>query len=250
MGVKLVVPGANFEGNGLGLIPPVGGNLEGWFLLNDSVSKACKNWAPGKMNAVSHGDVAVSSGFASFQSDSKWIDTFVAETHNMTVLLAARVTSSPTTAANVAVLLSNSNSPTEYPVGVSTGGTNISAFGTTTMRYRDQRYDGASSVADNTDLTTFYAVNSWGFLSFRNSDTSKTAKNLTTGVSGGGAETNIQNPGTGKLRLGSTWNVPSSNQGTCDIAFAAFFSRVLSDAEIVKCYDWAKAYLATKSVVV
>jgi hypothetical protein len=250
MGLKLTVPNASFEGAGVGLIPPVGGNLEGWFLFNETVGKACKNWAPGKLDATAQGDIVFTNGFASLQSDSKWFDTQVSETHGMTALIAARVTSAPSGAANVAVLLSNSNSPTEFPVGAATGGTNISAFGGTTMRYRDQRYNGSSSVGINTDLNSFYAVNSWGFFSFRNSDTAKTGRNLTTGASGGGADANIQNPGNAKFRLGSTWNVPSANQGTCDIAFAAFYSRVLTDAEVTKVYDWAKTYLAGRGVVV
>lgn len=250
MGIKLVVPNGNFEGAGIGLIAPVSDGLQGLFLHNTNAPKAVKNWAPGKPNGIAVGGLVFTSGYGSFIGDSAYIDTQVSETHGMTALMAVRVTSAPSGAANVAVLLSNSNSPTENPIDAATGGTQISAFGTTTMRYRDQRFDGTSSVGDNNDLTGFYAVNSWGFMGFRNSDTNKNGRNFTTNVTGGAAEANIQNVASAKLRIGSVWNVPSANQGTLDIAMSMFYNRYLSDAEMVSMYNWAKAYLAPRGVAV
>lgn len=239
MGLRLTVPNADFSGAAIGFSPPVTTGLLYWNYFtagNIARNLAVGQGAPGVFN----GTPAQGSGYATF-SGTEYVDTGIADMAEETMLLVARWGGS----------LSNNSAMGDFGASAlngtrSTGAgmifttnSGLSVVTQTTGRYH---VSDDTTSSDTESITTSASV--FSFWSGTANDSATSFQNWTTNQSAGGAKSDPRDPSTRTIRIGSGNNLTTS----CDVAFAAVYSGVLSPAQIASLYSVVKTYLNTLSI--
>lgn len=254
MATLITIAGADFSANSVGFIAPVTTGLLGWWWLGGSVAETQQDRA-GIANATLAGSPTIGSGYVTFggYSAGQYLTTAVTEVDAMTLLVAARSTEAAHTGTDLPMFVSN------YGADAGNGGINLGASiyvasGTVpagTIRLAaGQNNNGTVQAQTNTTFSTATAT-SWNFYAGSLADTSEV--NTTTGnarvlYNSTTDQTNTSSNyprvshSVNKMRIGGGYS--STFSGSCDVAFAAFYSGVLTDTQIETIYQTVKARLA------
>lgn len=254
MATILTVTGADFSANSVGFIAPVADGLVGWWYLGGTEAETKRDRA-GIANATLGGSPTINAGYASFggYSAGQWLQTAVTETAAFTMLCVARSTEAAHSGTDLPMFVSN------YGNDAGNGGTPIGAsiyISAGTVPAGTLRLGGGQN-ANGTVLgqinTTFSvaASTSWNFYAGRLASTSANntqqlnARHLF-GKTSGQSHTTNNYPrvvhSVNKMRIGAGFH--SGFSGSCDVAFAALYSRALTDDEVETIYQAVKARMA------
>ena len=249
MATLITISGVDFSANSVGYVAPVASGLVGWFFLGGSVAETQQDRA-GIANAVLAGSPTINNGYVSFGgvSSGEYLTTAVAETAECTVLAVAKSTEAAHTGSDLPMFVSNFGpSGVGFSLYISAG----TAPAGTVRIGAGQDDNGTPQTQINTNVVVA-AATSWNFYAAKLESTSadNTAQlnarklfNKTTSQTG----TTSNYPrivGANPLRIGAGYN--SGFSGSCDVAFAAFYNRALTDAEIETIYQAVKLRLAAK----
>lgn len=256
MATILTVTGADFSANSVGFIAPVADGLVGWWYLGGTEAETKRDRA-GIANATLGGSPTIHAGYASFGgfSSGQWLQTEVTETAAFTMLCVARSTEAAHSGTDLPMFVSN------YGNDAGNGGTTIGASiyvasGTApagTVRLGGGQNNNGTVQGQISTTITVAAATSWNFYAGRMASTS--ADNTQTlnarhlfGKTSGQSHTTNNYPrvvhSANRMRIGSCFN--SGFSGSCDVAFAAFYSRALTDDEIETIYQAVKTRAAAK----
>lgn len=254
MATLITIQGADFSANSVGFIAPVTTGLLGWWWLGGSVAETRQDRA-GIANATLSGSPTIAAGYVSFGgfSSGQYLTTNVTEVDAMTLLVVARSTEGAHSSTDLPMFVSN------YGTDAGKGGVPIGASiyvsaGTVpagTIRLgAGQNNNGTVQGQINTTFSTSTAT-SWNFYAGTLADTSEVTSttgnarilyNMTTDQSNETSNYPRVSHSANKMRIGAGYS--SSLSGSCDVAFAAFYSGVLTEAQITTIYDSVKARLA------
>lgn len=254
MATILTVTGADFSANSVGFIAPVADGLVGWWYLGGTEAETKRDRA-GIADATLGGSPTISPGYVSFggYSAGQWLQTQVAETAAFTMLCVARSTEAAHSGTDKPMFVSNYGQDAGNG-GVVNGASVYIDGGTVpagTLRLgAGQNANGTVQAQVNTNFSVAGST-SWNFYAGRLASTSAdntqalNARHLF-GKTSGQSHTTSNYPrvphSVNKMRIGSCFN--SGFSGSCDVAFAAFYSRALADAEIETIYQAVKARMA------
>jgi hypothetical protein len=245
MGILLTVKGADFSAAAIGFVPPVANGLEYWNFFGNSASdkadgtvRSARNLVVGKPGAGLVGAPVHAAGYSAF-SPTAYVQTATPEVENGTFLIAGR----PSATAGFGFCL-----------GTFTGGSDAGSSiyfdnSGTNVKCSAQRIQSDTTATVQVATLASQGAGSWGFYSGMVEPTQIRLRNLT----GGTLATHAAPAGSTRkvsarmLRAGSAY---SNDAVPKDLAFAAYYSRILSDAELDAIYARVQAYLATKSIVV
>jgi len=256
MTTRITIAGADFSANAVGFIPPVADGLAGWFYLGDTIAETQRDRA-GIADGVLVGSPTINAGYVSFNgySSGQRMQTSIVETANITLLTVARSSDAFSSGATKPMFVTNYGADPGHSnllIGASIyvdGGTPPAAL---VRLGGGQDNNGTVQGQVNTVLTTadatiwnFYA----GSLAATSSDTAATGNarklyNSTTAQTGTSSNYPRVPHTVNTFRVGAAYNANFS--GFCDIAFAAIYNRVLSDAEVETIYQAVKTRLAGK----
>lgn len=246
--------GADFSGNSVAFIPPVVDGLLGWWYLGDSEAKSERDRA-GIADAVMVGSPTIETGYVSFggHGSGQWFQTDVVETKAFSMLCVARSTEAAHTGTNLPMFVSN------YGDDAGNGGAPIGAslyVASGTVPAGIVRVGGGQDNAGTVQgqintLITVAAATSWNFLAGRMESTSSDNTQQLNGrkiygktSAQTGTSSNFPRVvhSVNKMRIGASYSGGFS--GTCDIAFAAFYNRALTDDEFETAYQAVKSRMA------
>lgn len=254
MATILTVTGADFSANSVGFIAPVADGLVGWWYLGGTEAETKRDRA-GIADATLGGSPTIQSGYASFggYSSGQWLQTAVTETAAFTMLCVARSTEAAHSGTDLPMFVSNYGADSgsgganrgaslyidagTWPAGSARLGASINNNGTV-----GSNINAAFIVTDAT-AWNFYA----GRIPNTSSDNTQqlNARKLfckTTGQTD--TETTYPHvPSVANaMRIGACFS--SAFSGSCDVAFAAFYSRAMTDDEIETIYQAVKVRMA------
>lgn len=242
--------GANFSANAVAFAPPVLDGLAGWWYLGGTLAQTQRDRA-GIADGVLIGAPTINSGYVSFggYSAGDWLQTSVEETEAFTMLTVGRSTEAAHSGTDLPMFVSN------YGADAGSGGALRGASiyvdsGTVPAGVvRMGGYVDDNGTVSSNILTAFTvaAATSWNFYAGRIEATSSdntqqlNARKLFGKTSG---QTDSENayphvPSVSNLmRIGAGYS--GSHTGSCDVAFAACYSRALTDDEIETIYQAVK----------
>lgn len=256
MTTRITIAGADFSANAVGFIPPVADGLLGWFYLGGTIAETQRDRA-GIADGVLAGNPTISAGYVTFSgySSGQRMQTSIVETANITLLTVARSSDAFAAGATKPMFLSNYGADpgnSNLLIGASLyveGGTPPAML---VRMGGGQNNNGTIQGQVNTNITTadgtgwnFYA----GSMAATSSNTAATGNarklyNSTTDQSHTTSNYPRVPHTVNTFRVGAAYNANFS--GFCDVAFAAIYNRVLSDAEVETIYQAVKARLAAK----
>ncbi len=251
MATILTVTGADFSANSVGFIAPVADGLVGWWYLGGTEAETKRDRA-GIANATLGGSPTINDGYVSFRGldDGDYLQTSVMETDEITIMCVAK--SSDTFADGNHKPMFISNYGTDSGSGGALIGASIYVDGGTapagTVRLGGgQNNSGSYTAYVSTNFsTTNVAV--WNFYSGTMTAAGGTGSRILTNSTTD--QTNNTSPAYPRrsntvraFRIGAAY---ASFNGTCDVAFAAIYNRVLTPAEVETVYQAVKTRLAAK----
>ncbi|KQN28303.1 hypothetical protein ASF00_10555 [Sphingomonas sp. Leaf34] len=222
--------------------------LEFLHILAAGVDPSLRNWADGKPNATKVGAPVAGAGFLTLRSGVDYLKTGLLDVAgDRTYLVVGRdVSGGAAGAARFAWIGS--------AVGQS-GGANLYTLDGTSIRYNVPYSNAGGEVNSSAVLPIPKVFNCLIMTAAQVGLTSTAADNptlynMTTGVSAVGS----LNDGYARVANGQPVIIGGFSGtafgGVGDEALAMCWSRVLTDAERVAAYAWAKALVATKSIAV
>lgn len=246
----LRVLGADFSANPIGFIPPVSSGLEGWWYLGDSMEKSLRNLAPGKPDATPFGAPGVQAGYLEMKGMTNYLRTSIAETASYTLLAVAASDETFAAAATQPTMISSQNNSTTSGARMFLGSgataapvARLSSFASALNDSSVSAMYGDTLDVSNASAFRFYATAlDAGVARYMWDKTGATSK--TTPIT----RTRTLNVG------GRTYDIGSAFLGgqtaTQRMAFAAIYSRALTDAEVTTVYQAVKAFLTKRSITV
>lgn len=253
MGTLMTIGGsADFSANSAGFIAPVSSGLVGWFYLGGTVAETQQDRAA-IANATLAGSPTLHDGYVSFSgySSGQWLQTAIAETDEITLLTVAKSSDTFVDGTHKPMFLSNFG--TDSGSGGALIGASLYIDGGTapagTLRLGGgQDTSGTYTAYVSTTFSTT-DVSVWNFYAGKmlaaGGTGSRSLINSTTDQSNSASPTVPRRSNTVRLfRVGAGFS--SSFSGSCDVAFAAVYSRALTDTEIETIYQAVKTRLAGK----
>ncbi len=252
-GVVITASGVDASANNIGLVLPYATNCEAFGILGGTTARSQKNYALGKADFVLVGSPTISANSVQFLNNSKWLQTAVAESDNLTAIVvcsAAKqncfyVSNSGTT---------RSGAPSIYPNGfqfkaADQGGSPTNNNLTSTIGYYDGTVSGAAGGIQTPTLTR---VASAGYrcasARFDNSTQILKTNDLTAGDSSTvGSPTGVRDK-LGMFRVGSSYLGNGGHADAADILGFAIYSEALSDENLALVYNWFKTYYARRGI--
>ncbi|WP_437871163.1 hypothetical protein ACSD7O_19535 [Methylorubrum extorquens] len=229
---------ADFSTNSIGFAAPVIDGLEYWNYFGESAAKTGRNLVVGKSAAAVLGAPVVSPNFVTFQSNAVAVQTGLLDRGEVTLLAVARPTT-PSQTQFKYMLSSYNGSAAAQGSGLYFDNTAASKPGVLAARN-----NGTSDVTATAALTTDSSA--FAFYAGRIGAAYNRIDSKTAGIMAAGAIANPRSVPNGILyRVGAAPSVAGGGQ--TDMAFAAIYSRCLTDAEIDAIYQRVKAYLSSKS---
>lgn len=254
-GVVITASGVDASANNIGLVLPYATNCEAFGILGGTTARSQKNYALGKTDFVLVGSPTISANSVQLQNVSKWLQTSVAESDNLTVVVIC------STAKQNAYLVTNTGTPrsgsvTAYPIGFNLRVTSQSGSPTnnllgTAVGYYDGTTNGTAGVIGTASILQVASVgNRCISARFNNITQVLKTNNLTTGESASvGSPTGVRDKA-GMLRVGSSYLSDPSRVDTVDILGFAIYSEALSDENLALVYNWFKTYYARRGITI
>lgn len=109
MGVQVVAKGVDAEQYATEYAAPVRRGLEGIFFTNTSTEKCAHNYAPGKQSGSIVGVPVPNAAFTTFKGMTNYVQTPIAETESMTLLVIAKAVVVPGDVEQVPLFLGSYN---------------------------------------------------------------------------------------------------------------------------------------------
>lgn len=254
MATLITIQGADFSANSVGFIAPVTTGLLGWWWLGGSVAETQQDRA-GIANAVLSGSPSIEDGYVSFggYSSGEYLTTAIEEVDEFSLLVVARSTEGAHSSPDLPMFVSNYGNDAGNG-GVPLGASIYISAGTVpagTVRLgAGQNNNGTKQAQINTTFSVA-ASTGWNFYAGTLADTSadtsqalnaRVLYNSTTGQSNSSSNYPRVPHSANTMRIGAGYD--SAFSGSCDVAFAAFYSRVLSATEVETIYQAVKTRLA------
>lgn len=252
MATVLTISGADFSANSVGYLAPVSNGLLGLWFLGGSVAETQLDRA-GIANAVLAGSPTIGNGYVSFRGldDGDYLQTSVMETDEITIMCVAK--SSDTFADGNHKPMFISNFGTDSGSGGALIGASIYVDGGTapagTVRLGGGQNNSGSYTAYTSTTFSTSNVATWNFYSGTMTAAGGTGSRILTNSTTD--QTNNTSPAYPRrsntvraFRIGASHS--ASFNGTCDVAFAAIYNRVLTPAEVETVYQAVKTRLAAK----
>ncbi len=261
MATILTVTGADFSANSVGFIAPVADGLVGWWYLGGTEAETKRDRA-GIANATLGGSPTINAGYASFggYSSGQWLQTAVTETAAFTMLCVARSTEAAHSGTDLPMFVSNYGSDAGNG-GASIGASLYVASGTVpagVVRLGGGENSNGTIQGHISANISVAAATSWNFYAGRLESTSsditqalnaRKVYDKTTAQTGTATSRPRVPHSVNKMRIGACFY--SGFSGSCDVAFAAFYSRALTDDEIETIYQAVKARMgAVNSITI
>jgi hypothetical protein len=245
----ITVTGVDAADNSIGFAPPVSSGLVGWFHIGTDATSSIRNRASGGSAASVAGSPTFSSGYGSFSSTANRIDTANADTAATTLLVVARSSDDFSVSTERPLLLGayNAIGSDFYGSGIMVTGTPSSAPAATVV-FRAGRDVASVSTMASASITVS-DLSEWTFLAggcpAAAAATGRVIYDKTNGTS------NVASVATDRIVHPSrTHQIGAASsslvQGGSDVAWAAIYNRLLSEAEIDKIYIFVKRRLADK----
>lgn len=247
---------ADFSDNSVGLILPVATGCLGWFYLGGTQAATQQDRA-NIANATLVGSPTIGNGYVSFAGydASQWLQTAIAETDEFTMLCVARSSDTFASGATKPMFFSN------YGADAGNGGALIGASiyidgGTApqgTVRLGAGQNNNGTIQGQITTTINTTDVSVWNFYaaSLAQTDANIAAANnarklynSTTDQTHSTSNYPRVAHSANMMRVGAGFS--ANFGGNCDVAFAAAYSRVLTDTEVETIYQAVKTRLAAK----
>jgi len=242
MGVLLTVKNADFSANAVAFVPPVVDGLEYWNYFGGTAANSVRNMVTGKTASSLVGSPTVGAGFIS-ASQTDCVRTAILDQAEVTLLAVGRGPANVNT-SGWGMMISN------YGSGGASQGSSVAfvgsgsfkgGVGTAVARVNGVDINAAPDLPSADHSAWTYAEARIGNAFLRVRDRTRNTGSTVT-------------PGSARVTSGTAYRVGAPYGGVTtfgmDIAFAAIYSRVLTDAEVDSVYQRVKAYLSTKSIVV
>jgi hypothetical protein len=243
MGALLTVKGTDFSGAAIAFSPPVSAGLEYWNYFGDP-TKTARNLALGKAAASIIGAPGAGANFATFTGLTNYVQTGLVDQTEVTLLAVAR----PITpaAATYKHVIGNYNGTSGNQAGSSLLFNNVAQGGPGVYNARSDGTNSQNSIL----FAPIGDYSGFGFIAGRMGATASRYDDKTRGLSANGTFSYPRAASNGQLyRIGSAVSAATGTQAV-DVAFAAIYSRVLSDVELDAIYQKVKTYLAGKSIAI
>lgn len=244
MGLRLTVPGADFEDRAIGFTPAVPDGLKGLFFLNGSIEKAARNLVVGRSPASVAGAPVVGAGVVRMRSSVDFLQTDIPETAAMTVIAVAACPDTMADDLHRPMYVSNFGSPYTGSVPSFGAGLYVSAANRIVMagsRFSNAEGTGATSASSG---PLEQAPVTLSFLCGRTSNDRTEMNNLTQALSAAGNHVYPRHPALGAMRIGSGYS--ASFQGLSDIGFVAIYDRFITNTERDAIYAQIKSYFSRR----
>jgi len=224
------------------IIPPVSG-CDALFLMGSNGNKAF-NRIGGKPNPTVVGSPTDFTGYTRFTGGSHYLQTQLKESADQTVIVVARMVGSGAFASQSGAVygtytnpLVNSN-PANYSGGI------FLYQGNGVMNAGAQRQVSIGGVESGLQSMTQATNGDWALYTHEVPATSgSTFANQTTTAMLTASSTNPHLITDAYLRVGSNYGVQN---GQCDIAFFASFSRILSSTEMTDVLAWVRSVVTAQ----
>ena len=243
MGVQLVAKGVDAEQYATEYAAPVRRGLEGVFFMNTSLEKCARNFAPGKPAGSIVGVPTLQASYATFKGQTNFVQTQIAETESMTLLVIAKAVVVVGDIEQIPLLIGS------YNVGPTSG---VSIYAPTDIAVRGTAgygNDDASNINATVGPPSGIPVSTWQLYSATIAPTGVTFRDHTANVTTAGVNPAMPRRLAGRaLRIGSGYS--SGLKGKCDIAVAQVHSVALSADELAKTVADLRAYAARRGIVV
>jgi len=252
-GVVITASGVDASANNIGLVLPYASNCEAFGILGGTAARSQKNYALGKADFVLVGSPTISPNSVEFQNVSKWLQTAVAESDDLTAIVVCSA------AKQNAYLVTNtgtlrSGSVAAYPLGFSLrtttqGGSPTNNLLGTAVGYYDGTTNGTAGGIGTASIIQVASVgNRCISARFNNSTQVLKTNNLTTVESSSvGSPTGVRDKA-GMLRVGSSYLSDGARPDSVDILGFAIYSEALSDENLALVYNWFKTYYARRGI--
>lgn len=242
MGVLLTVKNADFSTNAIAFSAPVADGLEYWNYFGDT-TKTGRNLVPGKSAGTVVGTPAMGSGFATFTNSSNYVVTGVTDQREVTLLSVARANTPSQNLSKAMISTYNGGGGTAAGSSLFFGG-----GGGAQATVAAARNSGGTDAPVVTSITQ--DPNTFGFFTSRIGAAYHRIDDKTHNLSGSGSVANPRSAANGQLYRVGGFVSGFTAGGLADIAFAAIYSRVLTDAEVDAIYQRVKTYLAGKGITI
>lgn len=246
MGVRLVAKGVDAESVATEYAAPVRRGLEAVHFLNTSLTKAGRNFAPGKGQSKVVGAPVPQAAYLSCKGTVNLIETAMAESESMTMFVIARTAADGSVAADRPMFLGN------YQGQAGDGG---AAYGVSIYLSALNRITATagygSDAGTNTNVlagvTKPAVANLWGLYMIQVTPTAVVMRDLTSGLTQTTSASLPRRLATGKIRIGSG---QTNLLGACDVAVFQGHSVALTETEIQTTVADLRAYAARRGIIV
>lgn len=244
MGLRLTVPGADFEDRAIGFTPAVPDGLQGLFFLNGSIEKAARNLVVGRSPASVAGAPVVGAGVVRMRSSVDFLQTDIPETAAMTVIAVAACPDTMADDLHRPMYVSNFGS---QPTGSTPSfGAGLYVSAVNRVQMAATRFNNAEGTGSTSGSSGSTAQNpaTLSFLCGRTRNDRTGMSNLTQALSTASDYTYPRYLSRGTMRIGSSYS--PAFQGLSDIGFVAVYDRFISDAERDAMYAQIKSYFSRR----
>lgn len=246
MGVRLVAKGVDAESVATEYAAPVRRGLEAVHFLNTSLTKAARNFAPGKGQGKVVGSPVPQAAYLSCKGTVACIESAMAESESMTLFIIARTAADGSVVPDRPMFLGNYQGQnvdggTAWGVSIYLGALNRI---TATAGYGS---DAASNTNVLAAVTKTAVANLWGLYMIQVTPTAVVIRDFTSGLTQSASPSLPRRLAIGKIRIGSG---QSNLLGSCDVAAFQGHSVALTEAEIQSTVADLRAYAARRNITV
>lgn len=247
---RFIVPGS-FQTTAVKYLPPDTVGLEYWAMLGANAAFSAKNHALGKADGAVFGFPTYSANSAAFNPSLNYLQTGAAHVASQTIIAVCRA---PTEGLHR--IVTNYNGPSASPPPNTTRGCSLylsaGSAGNNLLKAGFERavtIGGVDTFA-TTETSEIIPTNSWVCIAGRMNSATGERKifNLSSGVVGLVTDINPQTISTSTFRIGGEYTSPPNISH--DIAFAAIYNVVKTDAEIAAIYNHMKTYFSSRGIAI
>lgn len=251
MATNLVLTGLDGAAASIGFVPPVVTGLKLWVWLGVDLATSCEDKSGSGFTLSAVGAPTFDPTSANFVNGTNYLLTTVPDYDDVTLLCVARCGDTLASAAHVPGFIS------AYGADTGRGGTPIigsalAQTGNSTAPSLSLQMNGGFNPSGTIVQTASPAfavapITNFKFLAgmLSGAGTRKIWDQTDgTNIAASGLGTRVPNT-SNKFKIGSLGHA-SWVGGTCDMAWAAIYNRVMSDAEVAATYAFVKSYLSAK----
>lgn len=246
MGVRLVAKGVDAESVATEYAAPVRRGLEAVHFLNTSLTKAARNFAPGKGQSKVVGAPVPQTAYLTCKGMVNFIESAMSETESMTMFVIARTAVDGSVVADRPMFLGNyqgqaGDSGPAYGVSIYLSALNRI---TATAGYGSDAGTNTNVLAG---VTKPAVANVWGLYMIQVTPTAVVMRDFTVGLTQTTSASLPRRLSTGKIRIGSG---QTNLSGNCDVAVFQGHSVALNESEIQATAADLRAYAARRGLTV